>query len=142
MVLLRTPLTHPADIEAGLAGITLARELGNADPLQSLLKREAMPGDLKGSEMLNFMRDAAVTFWHETCTAKMGRDATSVVDGLLAVYGPEAPYCGWLDHASHNNWQHHGAMRGDWGERRRHLERCVQLRSGDSARPLSVPHTT
>lgn len=33
------------------------------------------------------MRDAAVTWWHETCTAKMGRDALSAVDGALKVYG-------------------------------------------------------
>jgi choline dehydrogenase-like flavoprotein len=35
----------------------------------------------------NLIRDAAVTFWHQTCTAKMGRDAMSVVDGNLKVYG-------------------------------------------------------
>jgi choline dehydrogenase len=27
--------------------------------------------------------------WHQTCTAKMGRDAMSVVDGNLKVYGIE-----------------------------------------------------
>jgi choline dehydrogenase-like flavoprotein len=46
-----------------------------------------MPGNLKGSELDEFVRDAAVTYWHETCTAKMGRDAMSVVDGDLKVYG-------------------------------------------------------
>jgi choline dehydrogenase len=28
-----------------------------------------------------------VTVWHETCTAKVGRDSMSVVDGDLKVYG-------------------------------------------------------
>jgi choline dehydrogenase len=28
-----------------------------------------------------------VTVWHEMCTAKMGRDSMSVVDGNLKVYG-------------------------------------------------------
>jgi choline dehydrogenase-like flavoprotein len=37
----------------------------------------------------HFIHDAAVTFWHETCSAKMGRDAMSVVDGNLKVYGVE-----------------------------------------------------
>jgi len=30
-----------------------------------------------------------VTFWHQTCTAKMGLDEESVVDTSLAVYGVE-----------------------------------------------------
>jgi choline dehydrogenase len=46
-----------------------------------------MPGNLKGPELERFVRDAAVSYWHETCTAKMGRDAMSVVDGSLKVYG-------------------------------------------------------
>ena len=39
--------------------------------------------------MERFIRDAAVTYWHQSCTAKMGRDALSVVDGSLQVYGIE-----------------------------------------------------
>ena len=35
------------------------------------------------------MRDAALSYWHQTCTAKMGQDAMSVVDGNLKVYGIE-----------------------------------------------------
>ena len=46
-----------------------------------------MPGNLKGAAVENFIRDAAVTYYHQTCTAKMGRDAMSVVDGNLKVYG-------------------------------------------------------
>jgi choline dehydrogenase len=37
--------------------------------------------------MERFVRDSAVTYWHQTCTAKMGRDAMSVVDSKLKVYG-------------------------------------------------------
>jgi choline dehydrogenase len=48
-----------------------------------------MPGPLKGPELARFIRNAAGTYFHETCTAKMGRDALSVVDGRLAVYGIE-----------------------------------------------------
>jgi len=46
-----------------------------------------MPGNLKGAALEDFVRDAAVTWWHETCTNKMGRDAMSVVDRALKVYG-------------------------------------------------------
>jgi choline dehydrogenase len=48
-----------------------------------------MLGKLKGGELENFVRDAATSFWHQTCPAKMGRDPMSVVDGNLKVYGIE-----------------------------------------------------
>jgi choline dehydrogenase len=48
-----------------------------------------MPGNLKGAALDNFIRDAAGTYWHQTCTAKMGRGSLSVVDGNLKVYGIE-----------------------------------------------------
>src|SRR5689334_8423428 len=53
------------------------------------VKREVMPGNLKGAELENFIRDSVVTYWHQTCTAKMGRDSMSVVDAKLKVYGIE-----------------------------------------------------
>ena len=49
-----------------------------------------LPGDLKGAELEAFIRDAAVTYWHQSCTAKMGRDDMSVVDASLKVYGIDA----------------------------------------------------
>ena len=48
-----------------------------------------MPGVLRGSELEDFVRDAAITYHHQTCTAKMGRDSMSVVDAQLKVYGIE-----------------------------------------------------
>jgi choline dehydrogenase len=53
------------------------------------VKREVMPGNLTGAELECFVRDATMSYWHQTCTAKMGRDAMSVVDGQLKVYGVE-----------------------------------------------------
>jgi choline dehydrogenase len=47
------------------------------------VKREVMPGNLKGRELENFVRDAAMSYWHQTCTAKMGRDSMSAVDSQL-----------------------------------------------------------
>ena len=46
-----------------------------------------MPGDFKGEALEHYIRDAAVTYWHQSCTAKMGRDALSVVDASLRVHG-------------------------------------------------------
>ena len=48
-----------------------------------------MPGNLTGAALEDFVRDAALSYWHMTCTAKMGRDGMSVVDGTLKVYGIE-----------------------------------------------------
>lgn len=46
-----------------------------------------MPGDLRGPKLVEFIRAAAVTVFHSTGTARMGRDGTSVVDGHLKVHG-------------------------------------------------------
>jgi len=80
-------LSHPDDIKAALACVELCREIGNSQALRSFARREVMPGNLKGFELQNFIRNAAISYWHQSGTARMGRDATSVVDGELRVYG-------------------------------------------------------
>jgi choline dehydrogenase len=82
-------LSHPDDLKAAIACVELCREIGNSAALRPFAKREVMPGNLKGTELENFIRDSVVTFWHQTCTAKMGRDSMSVVDANLKVYGIE-----------------------------------------------------
>src|SRR5260221_979335 len=83
-------MSHPDDLKAAIAGVQLCREIGNSAALRPFAKREVMPGNLKGAELENFIRDSVVTYWHQTCTAKMGRDSMSVVDGNLKVYGIES----------------------------------------------------
>lgn len=80
-------LADPADMAVAVAGVELCRDIGNAAPLRPHAKREVMPGNLTGRELEHFIRDAASTYWHQSCTAKMGRDVMSVVDGALRVYG-------------------------------------------------------
>src|SRR5258707_12361313 len=82
-------MSHPDDLKAAIACVQLCREIGNSDALRGFTKREVMAGDLKRAELENFIRDSVVTYWHQTCTAKMGRDAMSVVDANLKVYGIE-----------------------------------------------------
>jgi choline dehydrogenase len=65
--------------------VELCREIGNSAPLRPFTKREVIPANLKGAALEKFIRDAASTYWHQTCTAKMGRDSMSVVDGDLKV---------------------------------------------------------
>jgi choline dehydrogenase len=80
-------LADPEDMKVAIACVELCREIGNSAPLIPFRKREVMPGNLKGVELEDFVRDAAISHWHETCTAKMGRDSMSVVDGKLRVHG-------------------------------------------------------
>ena len=51
------------------------------------MKRESLPGALDKREMEAYARNAAVTYWHQSCTAKMARDPMSVADNQLRVYG-------------------------------------------------------
>jgi choline dehydrogenase len=80
-------LSHTDDIKAALAAVELCREIGNSRALRSFVRREVMPGNLKGFELQTFIRDGAISYWHQSGTARMGRDAASVVDGELRVYG-------------------------------------------------------
>ncbi|MGY3618268.1 GMC family oxidoreductase [Bradyrhizobium sp. USDA 10063] len=82
-------LSHPDDMTTALANIELCRELGNHGAFRELVTREALPGKLREQAMQNFARNAAVTYWHQCGTAKMGRDSMSVVDSCLKVYGVE-----------------------------------------------------
>jgi len=82
-------LSHPDDLKGAIACVELCREVGNSLPLRPYTKREVMPGNLRGPSLENFIRDAAATYHHQTCTAKMGRDSMSVVDAGLKVYGIE-----------------------------------------------------
>lgn len=80
-------LSDPADVAVAVEAVELCRDIGNAAALSPFARREVMPGDLTGRDLERFVRDAASTYWHQTCTAKMGRDELSVVDGELRVYG-------------------------------------------------------
>ena len=80
-------LSDPADVKALVRAVELCREIGNQAELRAYAKREVMPGPLSPKQMESFVRDAALTYWHETGTCKMGRDQMAVVDSQLRVYG-------------------------------------------------------
>ena len=75
------------DLEDLITGLSLAREIGNSSALQPFTAREVAPGVLSVAELEQFFRDGLGTHWHQSGTAKMGRDAMSVVDSNLKVYG-------------------------------------------------------
>jgi choline dehydrogenase-like flavoprotein len=80
-------LSHPDDLKTAIACVEFLRELGNSAELRPFVEREVMPGDLTGAELEAYLRNAVTTYWHESGTAKMGRDHMSVVNGHLQVYG-------------------------------------------------------
>jgi choline dehydrogenase len=80
-------LSDRRDVVALLRAVELCREIGNSPPLREFARRELMPGPLGAAEMEQWLRRAAGTYFHQTCTAKMGLDAMSVVDSSLRVYG-------------------------------------------------------
>jgi len=82
-------LSDPDDRKALLKCAKLCRAIGNLDLLRPFLKQEMLPGKLKRTTLEDYIRDAAISFWHQTSTAKMGHDAISVVDSSLKVYGVE-----------------------------------------------------
>ncbi|MCO5731475.1 GMC family oxidoreductase [Rhizobium sp. SSA_523] len=80
-------LSEPEDMAAALAAVELCRDLGNSNAFSALVSGETAPGPGDKTALQAFIRNSAVTYWHQSCTAKMGRDAMSVVDGELRVYG-------------------------------------------------------
>src|ERR1700694_3933735 len=80
-------LDDPRDLAALRKGMEIARELGNSKSMKPFVKREILPGDLKGEALDNLIRDGAMPMHHVTCTAKMGENELSVVDAKLRVYG-------------------------------------------------------
>ncbi len=79
----------PADLQALLRGVELAREIGASPALKDFVKSEILPGGLRGAALESAVRNSALSYWHQSCTAKMGRDPLSVVDARLQVYGIE-----------------------------------------------------
>lgn len=82
-------LSEPADMATAKACIALCRALGNAPAFRPFVRGEAMPGELSDAALELYIREAAVTYWHQSGTAKMGRDDMSVVDADLRVHGLE-----------------------------------------------------
>ena len=80
-------LGDPQDLKDLISGLSLAREIGNSSALRPFTGREVAPGSMSVAELEQFFRNGLGTHWHQSGTAKMGRDAMSVVDGKLKVYG-------------------------------------------------------
>jgi choline dehydrogenase len=80
-------LQDPADLKALVRAVELSREIGNSLEMREFVKREIMPGPMKGKSLENFVRNAASTYYHEVGTCRMGRDELAVVDAQLRARG-------------------------------------------------------
>ena len=80
-------LSEPEDLETALAAVEMCRELGNHRAFTPLVRQEVAPGRRDRKALADFIRNSAVTYWHQSCTARMGRDEMSVVDPQLKVHG-------------------------------------------------------
>lgn len=80
-------LSEPEDLETAFAAVEMCRELGNHQAFTPLVRQEVAPGRRDRKALADFIRNSAVTYWHQSCTARMGRDEMSVVDPQLKVHG-------------------------------------------------------
>jgi choline dehydrogenase-like flavoprotein len=80
-------LDDPADLHTLKRCIEFCRDVGNSTPLRPFAKREILPVPVGDAALERFMRNGTVSHSHQSCTAKMGHDALSVVDTRMRVYG-------------------------------------------------------
>ncbi|TDR85334.1 GMC family oxidoreductase [Enterovirga rhinocerotis] len=80
-------LSAEEDMAAAIATVELCRDIGNSSAFDPLVTHEAAPGLRDRAGLIDFIRKSAVSYWHQSGTAKMGQDWMSVVDGQLRVYG-------------------------------------------------------
>jgi choline dehydrogenase len=81
------PLGDPEEMRVLRFATELCREIGNSPDMREFAKRELLPEPVYGDDTMGFVRNGITSYGHATCTAKMGRDAMSVVDSSLRVYG-------------------------------------------------------
>ena len=84
-------LATKTDCDTIVAGIKMARDICDYDPLRGLITKEHAPGTAIGRDdddaILDWARSTATTIYHPTGTCKMGQDQMAVVDSRLRVHG-------------------------------------------------------
>jgi choline dehydrogenase len=82
-------LSHPGDVQAMMAGLKLAQEIGRAKALAPWRAEEVLPGaGVSTDEALwHYADNTMQSYFHPVGTCRMGTDAMSVVDPALRVHG-------------------------------------------------------
>ena len=91
------PAIHPnylateTDRRTMVEGVKISRRIAAMEPVAARIRSEFRPGPEVGSddEILEWIRNTAVTIYHPTGTCRMGNDVTAVVDDRLNVRGIE-----------------------------------------------------
>jgi choline dehydrogenase len=83
--------TDQTDCRAAVGGLRWIRRMFAAPALAKYVVAETVPGkDVQSDdELLHYVKQTGSTVFHATCTCKMGRDLTAVVDDRLRVHGLE-----------------------------------------------------
>jgi choline dehydrogenase len=85
--LIWNPIGDPEEMRILKFATELCREIGNSAEMREFAKREVLPTPVYKDNLEDFIRNGVTSYGHATCTAKMGRDPMSVVDGDLKVHG-------------------------------------------------------
>ena len=82
-------LACEADLASLVAAVELCRRMGASDALRAwgAVERYPGPGVVSDDEVVQYVRDTAITYHHQVGTCKMGVDAAAVVDPRLRVHG-------------------------------------------------------
>jgi choline dehydrogenase len=82
-------LTEPRDVERMIAGLRRAREVGAANALAPVRRRELFPGSrvTGGAGYRDYLRRTISSYQHPVGTCRIGTDALSVVGPRLEVHG-------------------------------------------------------
>ncbi|HEY0689790.1 MAG TPA: GMC family oxidoreductase N-terminal domain-containing protein [Kribbella sp.] len=91
----QTPVLKPEyfsdarDMQAMVAGLRLAREIGSAGALASWRAEEVLPGPgvTSDAELRAYVRDSFISYFHPAGTCRIGVDEMAVVDAELRVRG-------------------------------------------------------
>jgi choline dehydrogenase len=77
------------DVDRMLAGLRIARAIGNSGLLSKWRKTESLPGPGMRDDalLIDYLRRSTMPYWHPVGTCRMGSDPDSVVDPELRVRG-------------------------------------------------------
>ncbi|MEM7798268.1 MAG: GMC family oxidoreductase N-terminal domain-containing protein [Chloroflexota bacterium] len=83
-------LSASIDADTLKRSIEMCREIAYQPALHFWREAEIYPGpEIKGNDLITYVREHMVTNHHQSCTCKMGVDEMAVVDPQLRVYGIE-----------------------------------------------------
>jgi choline dehydrogenase len=82
-------LADEGDVDAMVAGLRLAREIGGAKALASWRQEEALPGAAvtTAGRQRDFLHRGTGAYWHPVGTCRIGTDPAAVTDPQLRVHG-------------------------------------------------------